>query len=118
MGIPFYGIRFDNVEKTGDGLYNNIEISSPSIVKYLSYAQIQTYYLSNDTYKQFKSLESNSSYLFNIDQGRFVTFLDKTEVGNIVKYSIDNNLYGVMLWHIWHDDGDLTLFNAINSILK
>jgi chitinase len=118
MGIPFYGLRFDNVEKKGDGLHNNIEITSPSMVKYLSYAQIKTYYLSNNTYKQFKSLESNSSYLFNVDHGRFVTFLDKAEVANIVNYSIDNNLYGVMVWHIWQDDGDLTLFKAIQSTLK
>lgn len=118
VGIPFYGIRFDNVEKQGDGLYNNIEVVNPSAVRYLSYSQVYTYYLTNNRYKQFKSLESNSSYLFNIEDGKFVTFLDKKEVAKIAEYSIQNDLYGIMMWHIWQDDGDLTLFNSVYSALK
>ncbi len=91
--IPSFGKKFSNVEQQGDGLYNILD--SNYVLEKVSYSIINNYYLPNDSYKKFKSLESNSSYLFNVEEGIFITFLDNQDIDNIKQYVVINNLYGI-----------------------
>lgn len=106
VGSGFYGIKQTRT-LTSDSFANGSSVS---------YKAIKSTYLTDSSYKYYYDSVSQSPYLISNDGLTFISYENEISVKAKCKYVIDNNLAGVVAWHIGLDNGDL--INAMKEGLS
>lgn len=111
IGVPFYGRGWrniapvnDGIDQSGDGL-SNVN---------LSYRRLRRNYLSNSAYKYGWDHSAKAPYLFNEEDGVFITYENSQSLQLKCDFVKENNLKGVMFWE-YFGDYEEELLSAISG---
>ncbi|RDH46291.1 glycosyl hydrolase family 18 protein [Zooshikella ganghwensis] len=137
MGVPFYGRAFKEVGSANNGLYQPfntpggdpyvgdptwligcekcIERNEPRIA---TYADIKKMLAGSFGYQRFFHSETKAPWLYNANHNLFVTYDDADSLTIKADYIKNNQLGGVMFWHLGQDDTDGTLLRTLHNSLK
>lgn len=93
MGIPFYGIRFNNVANANNGLYQLFDRGYP-----LSYDCIKSTYLTDPSYERFYHPDARVPWLFN--GSTFISYDDEVSIAEKASYIKAKALGGAAVWEL------------------
>lgn len=106
MGLPFYGRGFAGVSEENDGLFqefSRIPKGTWGKGPIFEYWDLQQNYEIDSNYTRYWSSESKVPWLYSPSDGVFISYDDPKSVGIKTEYAADNDLAGVMFWHIGQD---------------
>lgn len=101
LGTPFYGLKYVGTSEVG---------KSFSSASALTYGQVESYI--NSGYIVVED-SIKGTYCYSGQDNSIIFYDSKKGVGNKVKYAIDNDYGGVIIWEIGQDDNNQTLSKAI-----
>ena len=110
MGVPFYGYKYELKEKgqtDDEGL-----LQSFSQGMYMDCGRIEKEFSQKQSFKRFWQDTSKVPWLY--DGNTFITYEDAQSMTEKVRYAVDMNLGGLMIWEL-SNDPDNVLLNAIND---
>lgn len=110
MGIPFYGIRFNGVQNSNNGLYQRFG-SGGSI----AYDKVVSTYLNNPLYVRYTHPEAHAPWLF--DGSTFISYDDAQSIAEKAGYIANRGLGGAVIWEL-SQNADGTLISAIRDRLR
>jgi chitinase len=119
MGIPsqklivggaFYGRIFEDVPQENNGLYQPGKFKSYEIFRNFADSLKP-----EEGYKYYWDDEAKAPFMYNAQKKHFVTFDDTRSIGLKTQYVINNNLGGIMFWHLAQDKFEDGLLDAITK---
>ncbi len=111
IGGAFYGKIFENVENINNGL------SQPGKFKRtLNFKDVTTQLSADSGWVYYWDEAASAPYLYNSSKKQFFTYDDKRSIELKTKYAIDNNLGGIMFWHLGGDVFRDGLLDAIDKV--
>lgn len=114
LGIPFYGRMWKNLPSQNTGLFQ--KHSGECFDGDLDYRLlVQEFLDSNQRFTPYYHLEAEVPYLFDAQQGTFITFENPRSIKAKIRYLQSRNLQGVMFWELTQDNGEL--LRAIHQTL-
>ena len=105
MGIPFYGIKFNGVPNTNNGLYQSFS-SGGSI----AYDKIVSTYLNNEVYNRFIHVDARVPWLF--DGSTFISYDNPESVAEKAAYIKNKDIGGAVIWEL-SQNADGSMLSAI-----
>ncbi|MGA8729732.1 MAG: glycoside hydrolase family 18 protein [Terracidiphilus sp.] len=113
LGVPFYGRQWGQVKNVNHGLFQPGKAAPGS---YASYDSI-TENMLNNGYSRYWDSNSSVPYLFNKDNGVFVSYEDPESLSAKCNYVLTHKLGGVMFWE-YRNDASGQLLKAIDLLLR
>jgi chitinase len=113
VGGAFYGKIFENADSTNNGLSQPGKFKSTLI-----YRNVATQLPADSGWVYHWDETAGAPYLYNPSKKQFFTYDDKRSIELKTKYVIDNNLGGIMYWHLGGDDFNDGLLNTIDRVKK
>lgn len=116
IGAAFYGRGWQGVpaQKGNPNLPKLGSATGPLTGVQMSYKAMKAKLINQQGYQLQFDQATQSSYLYNPENGGFISFDDQRAVEAKAKWAKENNLGGIFSWHIGHDNGDLV--EAMNTI--
>ena len=114
IGAAFYGRKFEEVEKTNNGLGQSYTKKSS-----ITYKEIKEKYLNRLDYDVFRYYDSTAHayYLYDTKNKVFISYDDPDAIKEKCDYVINNGYGGIMYWS-YTDDLSGTLMDALHDKLK
>lgn len=112
LGVPFYGHVWGQVPNRNHGLYQPGKAVPNG---WASFVSIESTML-NHGFIRYWDFTSEAPYLFNPEQGIFVSFEDTESIQVKCRYIQNHKLGGIMFWS-YADDSDGKLLKAIDETL-
>jgi len=112
LGVPFYGHVWGHVPDRNHGLYQPGKAVPNG---WASFASIESTMLNHGFTRYWDSV-SQVPYLFNSEQGTFVSYEDTASIKAKCRYIQDHDLGGIMFWS-YADDPEGKLLKAIDETL-
>lgn len=117
MGVPFYGRYWKNVGDSVDGKDEMWRTASSVNGKfeggYVPWYKVKSDYLKNGAFQKKFHEKSKTPYAWNPTEKIFMGYENKESLEHKIKYAVDKNVGGLMIWALELDDNDLTLLNTI-----
>lgn len=110
MGLPFYGVKYNYVTDTNNGLLQKFVSGST-----LTYDKIVSDYLSDSSYNRYVHEEGQVPWLF--DGSTFISYDDAESIAGKTQYAKDSDLGGVAVWEL-SQNTDGTLIDVIYNNIK
>lgn len=114
MGVPFYGHGWLGVGRASNGLYQPAFAGAPG--KYelgaFDYKELKDDYFA--TYARSWQAEAQVPWLYNINNGIFISYDDPESIAAKAGYVKDHDLGGIMIWELSQDD-DGELLAAVHK---
>jgi chitinase len=120
VGVPFYGRAFGGVKDVNHGLgqsHDPAALPKKFAGREWTFRNISTKHVGN-TGQRFWHDASRVPWLYDATTGVFVTYDDADSIRAKADYVRANNLGGVMIWEMSHDDAQYTLVRAIHAGLR
>ena len=111
VGVPFYGISWQDVPDTNHGLY---QVAAGPATSSIDYLTIKNTSLPAST--RYWQEEAKNAWLYNPSTGILIAYDDPESVGIKADYVKEHSLGGIMIWELSQDGGEL--FAAIYNQLK
>jgi chitinase len=123
LGTRFVGTGWQGVAETGNGLYRQNEGPAPGTWDAagaapsgrFGYQDLEQNYLGS--YMRYWHADAQVPWLYNPSTGVFITYEDPQSPQLKARYGVDNQLGGVMIWHLSADDDQDSLVNAMAGVL-
>jgi chitinase len=113
LGIPFYGRKWTGVKSDENhGLFQEAE----SVGDIVFYRQIVPC-LHDDAYQQCWDEAAQAPYLWNPEEGIFISYENARSMANKVQYLKEKGLGGVMFWE-YSDDYQGQMLDALDQALS
>ncbi len=109
IGAAFYARVFEQVKDTSNGL------NQPGRFKEaILYKDLDAYIKSSPGFEYFWDSEAQAPYIYNAENGIFITYDDSLSVSKKTNYALENNLGGIMFWQLPGDkpEGLLEVISA------
>lgn len=119
VGMPFYGYGWTGCEPNNNGEYSTC--TGPADVgtwtnATFDYQDLKDNYVNQNGYTRYWNEASKVPFLFNENDGTFITYDDPESISYKAHFVKDNGLAGAMFWEASNNrDGDLV--NAIAEVL-
>lgn len=110
LGMPFYGYKYQGVDKKGNGLYSRFSSASS-----LGYAQLAAGYIGKSGYSRFEHKEAGVPYLYG--NNAFISYDDPASIAAKVRFARQKGLAGVGAWSLPHDSGGVLLDSAYRALI-
>lgn len=110
MGIPFYGIRFNGVSNSNNGLYQTFTTGAS-----ISYDRIVSLYLSDPAYGRYVHTDAKVPWIFN--GTTFISYDDADSIAAKAAFIKQRDLGGAAIWEL-SQNADGTLLGAIYQNIK
>lgn len=120
MGLPFYGRGFAGVPEANDGLFQDFSgtpVGTWDEGPSFDYWDLRQNYETDSEYARHWSFESKVPWLYSPSDGVFISYDDPESIGIKTDYAIDEDLAGVMFWHVGQDRNE-RLIDIICSKLE
>ena len=105
MGVPFYGYKYNNVDKANNGLYQSFSAGSS-----ISYKDIASNYLNMKGYTKYFHEESKVPWLFN--GSTYISYDNEQSIKLKAQYIKSKGLGGAMIWEL-SQDPERVLLNSL-----
>ncbi len=102
VGVPFYGIKYNGVNNSNNGLYQTFSGGTS-----VAYSTIAGSYLNTPGYVRYFHQQSMVPWLFN--GSTFISYDDGQSIGLKVQYIKTKNLGGAAVWELSQDPGKVLL---------
>lgn len=109
LGVPFYGRGFRVTGDAGDGLYQ--PYSAPFAAG--DWREIRAKLLADPAWERRWHPVAQTPWLFNREQGIFVSYEDARSIGLRSQLAKDRGLGGVFMWELTGDDEEQSLLGAM-----
>ncbi|XP_053207036.1 uncharacterized protein LOC128391212, partial [Panonychus citri] len=119
MGVPFYGRYWKNVGDPVDGKDGMWRTATAVNGKFegdfVPWDKIGSDYLSNPSFTVTFHEKSKTPYAWSPSTKTFLGFENEQSLGEKVKYAVDKNVGGLMVWAVDLDDDELTLLDIVSK---
>jgi len=105
IGAAFYARVWENVDPVNNGLYQ-----SGSFLTAITYNNLRQWLIKNEM-TEFWDESAMAPYAYSAEKGLFATYDNNRSVGLKTRYSIQNQLGGIMFWQLGGD-------NPVNGLLQ
>ncbi|MFC3880345.1 glycoside hydrolase family 18 protein [Algoriphagus namhaensis] len=117
IGSAFYGRVWGGVPADNNGLY---QLSGRMHIGWMAYHQIREKYEQDSNFERFWDEKAKAPFMYNAQEGLFVSYDDTVSVALKTKYTMDKGLGGIMFWELGNDtkeEGSLldAIYKAANS---
>lgn len=106
LGIPFYGNGWQGCPADGNGQYQTCE-SGATFGSWeggkFDFADLEDNYINKNGYVSYWNQASKAAYLYNPDNGVFITYNDRTTMMYTTAFVKSLDIAGVMNWEISAD---------------
>jgi len=118
MGVPFYGRYWKNVGASVDGKDEMWRTASSVIGGkfeggYVPWHKVKSDYLNNGAFEKKFHEKAKAPYAWNPAEKIFLGYENKESLEHKVKYAVEKNVGGLMIWALELDDDSLTLLNTV-----
>lgn len=113
MGIAFYGRNLQLQAGAKRGLGDLLETGTFG----KGYTLIKDSLLTDKNYRAYRDKSAKAPYIYNAQEGLFITYDDEWSVKEKCKYVLKNGMGGVMFWQYSSDPKEY-LLDEINSVFK
>lgn len=113
IGAAFYSRIFEEVEDISNGLYQPAKFKEA-----LSYNKLEAFIEDNPGFDKFWDSIAQAPYLYNSQEGLFVTYDDSLSMAKKTEYVIENDLGGIMFWELGGDTSVNDLVDVIDRVKK
>ena len=103
IGAAFYGRAWKGVPPTNNGLY---QPNKGVHTGWAGYSNIRKAYENKNGFKRYWDPIAKAPFLFNETDSIFISYDDTVSVMLKTRYSIDNNLGGIMFWQLTNDTNE------------
>ncbi|MFB4212109.1 glycosyl hydrolase family 18 protein [Shouchella sp. JSM 1781072] len=111
MGMPFYGYGWKGCDSENNGEYAFCD--GPADVgtwtnATFDYQDLKENYINQNGYKRYWNDKSKVPFLYNEENGTFITYDDPESITHKAQYVVDHGLAGAMFWETSNNrDGEL-----------
>lgn len=111
MGAPFYGRGFADVPDENDGLHQPFDgvPSGTWAAGSFDFWDLNQNYLTDDAYERHWHRQSNVPWLYNEEEGVFISYDDADSIGEKAEYVQWNGFGGMMVWELSADKNEVLL---------
>ncbi|OQV23298.1 putative Chitinase A1 [Hypsibius exemplaris] len=116
MGLPFYGRYWSQAKSSpnpGFDLFRMAELVNGKYGGERSYRQLAQTWLIDPTFERRWENRSQTPYAVQSSTGLVVTYDDARSIEAKVRYAVEHNLGGVMVWSVDQDDGLGSLLSTV-----
>jgi chitinase len=110
IGLAFYARIFEEVDSTGNGLYQSCRF-----LRGVSYKDQANILSTDNGYIYHWDSTAQAPYAYNASQRRFATFDDSTSIRIKTQYALHKKLAGVMFWQLTEDRFSGGLLDVIDN---
>lgn len=120
LGIPrekliiaaaFYSRIFEEVEDISNGLYQQATFQGA-----LKYNRLDAFLEEHPGFERHWDSIAQAPYLYNFEEGLFVTYDDSLSVAKKTEYALENDLGGIMFWELGGDISGNGLVDVIDRV--
>lgn len=115
LGVAFYGRSWMDVPNQNNGLY---QIGNANTIDYggNSYRNLYPNVINKDGFTRYWDSTAQAPYLWNSEQGIFITYDDEESIALKSEYVLTNQMKGVMFW-AYDSDYNTRLLTTIKDTL-
>ncbi len=119
IGIPFYGRGWTQCCPQHHGQYQYCyEIPKGSLGGGLyQFHVLKDYFINQNGYRRFWNNISKVPYLFNSQNGEFISYDDEESISHKMHFLKEKCLSGAMIWELSQDKNNMLLHTIYNAIM-
>ncbi|WP_226568589.1 glycosyl hydrolase family 18 protein [Bacillus stratosphericus] len=118
LGTPFYGRGWSGCESADDGEYQKCGPANEGTWEkgVFDFSDLEKNYINKNGYKKYWNDRAKVPYLYNAENGNFITYDDEKSYGYKTDFIQSNGLSGAMFWD-FSGDSNQTLLNKLAADL-
>ncbi|WP_412055628.1 glycosyl hydrolase family 18 protein [Bacillus haynesii] len=118
LGTPFYGRGWSGCESGGHGEYQKCGPAKEGTWEngVFDFSDLEKNYVNQNGYKRYWNDQAKVPFLYNAENGNFITYDDERSFGHKTDFIKANGLSGAMFWD-FSGDSNRTLLNKLAADL-